>query len=131
LASILIYPDGSIDVLFEGAPAYVEFTYTTTNGQTANGRIDLFEAIEPSVCESSGFTTICVEGDTFTVTAEGIELTSLGVLDTYADNSACVSAAAGLAGTSNITVVVGQLSEFGGAFTGDDRIYCAYRLGQG
>jgi hypothetical protein len=41
LAIFELNADGSISVIFSDFPAYVEFSYTTTNGQTANGRIDL------------------------------------------------------------------------------------------
>jgi hypothetical protein len=82
---------------------------------------------ESAVCESFGVTEICVEGNTFTVTFSGYVFTSIGVLDTYAEFEACISEAFRLAGTTDISYVFGKLSGFGGAFTGDDRTYCAYR----
>jgi hypothetical protein len=128
LASFELNADGSIEVIFTDAPAYVEFSYTTTNGQTASGQVELFEAIDPIVCANllDGAVEICVQGDTFTFTRIGQMYTSVGALDTYATPTLCLAAAIDLAGTSFIRVNHGLLSEFGDVFAGDDRTFCAY-----
>jgi hypothetical protein len=131
LDSMTVNADGSVEVTFTSAPAYVNFTYTTTEGKTGTASVTLVATIEPGVCEMTVFAAICVEGNTFTVTVGVNLLTSIGVLDTYADIETCRSAAESVAGTTNILLIFGELSVYGGAFTGDDRTYCAYRLGLG
>jgi hypothetical protein len=132
LASILIYADGSIEVLFEGAPAYVEFTYTTTDGQTANGRIDLIltiDPIDPVECIQEDTDSICIEGNSYTITVDGIEYISVGDFNTHGTKNDCELAVQAIVGSNwqYTSYVYGTLSSyFLDSLPDDTRVVCAY-----
>jgi hypothetical protein len=130
LALITMSIYGSIDVTFTDAPAYVEFRYITTDGQSANGRIDLLAPPTVDGCVSNIMREVCVEGDTltYTVLTGGDLIFVVGAVDTYATVTLCFNEVNSIVSAGNFSLYYGLLSDFGGIFANDNRTYCVYRL---
>jgi hypothetical protein len=91
LESYEVFSDGSIEVRFDSAPAYVTFSYETSDGQTADVRIDLFAfiVVDPVTCGMEGDWEICIEGDSYTLLRTNYSVTTYGTLNQFSSSTDC------------------------------------------
>jgi hypothetical protein len=127
-----VFGDGSVQVLFSEAPAYVTFEYVTGQNKIRDVRIDLIltiDPIDPVDCIQEDTDSICIEGNSYTITIDGFQYVSVGDFNAYGTKNDCELAVQAIVGSNwqYTSYVYGTLSSyFLDSLPDDTRVVCAY-----